>query len=684
MTQRYSLETLEFQTIRDRLTGLLETPLGRTGIEALRPFPDAASANRSLQQVAELAERLAADPRLPLPSLHDIRGWLPGFFKGDYLPSISDLVDLKRLLGATVACRGWLTTGARFQALTELATGFPEVREVAEQLGAVLDETGEIRSTASPKLAEIRKEIEAAELNVRREVQRFLSDERVYKYLQNPEPSWRNGRPVFQVRRESQGQVPGVLHDRSSSGATIFIEPQIVVPAANALAEARSAEHREIQVILAHVCRGLRRYDAEILDAVRAIVELDVTVAKARLLADPEYSVPEVVEDGVLALEDARHPLLLAMMPRDEIQPLSLTLGDRFRVLVVTGPNTGGKTVVLKTIGLLSLMALSGIPIPAQAGARIPVFDGVFVDVGDEQGIAQNLSTFSSHIMRIADCLAEVTNRSLVLLDELGSGTDPEEGGALGYAVLEELEQRQVCCVVSTHLGRLKDFAYQHAGAENGSMAFDRASHRPLYRLELGIPGASHALDIAQRVGLPEAIVSRAREHLGLRDQRMEEAIERVHDARRRAEENRADSEAVRRTTDEAARQAEDRLVELGRKEAWLEEEADQVVEAGLREAREQFELAFKELANAPKPFGERAQALRVLIQELLANTSVHRRRMKFLGALRKNGLVYVPRLNRQCHVKKVDRNREMLVIEVGKIRMEIPFEDVSWLQPLD
>ncbi len=396
MTQRYSLETLEFQTIRDRLTGLLETPLGRTGIEALGPFSDAASANRSLQQVAELAERLAADPLLPLPSLNDIRGWLPGFFKGDYLPSISDLVDLKRLLGATVACRGWLTSGARFQALGEMATGFPEVREVAEQLGAVLDETGEIRSTASPKLAELRKEIEAAELNVRREVQRFLSDERVYKYLQNPEPSWRNGRPVFQVRRESQGQVPGVMHDRSSSGATVFIEPQIVVPAANALAEARSAEHREIQVILAHVCRGLRRYDAEILDAVRAIVELDVTVAKARLLADPEYSIPEVVEDGVMALEDARHPLLLAMMPRDEIQPLALTLGDRFRVLVVTGPNTGGKTVVLKTIGLLSLMAMSGIPIPARTGARIPVFDGVFVDVGDEQGIAQNLSTFSS------------------------------------------------------------------------------------------------------------------------------------------------------------------------------------------------------------------------------------------------------------------------------------------------
>lgn len=684
MNQRYSLEVLEFQTIRDRLTGLLETPLGRTGIEALGPFPDASAANRSLRQVAELAERFAADQQPPLPSLNDIRAWLPGFFKGDHLPSISDLVDLKRLLGAVVASRGWLSTGAKSAALGEMASGFPEVRELAEELSSVIDETGEIRSTASVKLVEVRQQIEVAELNVRRAVQRFLSDERVYRYLQNPEPSWRNGRPVFQVRRESQQHVPGVMHDRSSSGATIFIEPQSVVSEANELSDARSAEHREIQVILAHVCRGLRRFDAEILDAVRAIVDFDVAIAKARLLADPDYSVPEVVEDGVLSLENARHPLLLAAMAREAIQPLSLALGGRFRVLVVTGPNTGGKTVVLKTIGLLSLMAMSGVPIPARAGARVPVFDGVYVDVGDEQGITQNLSTFSSHIMRIAGCLATVTDRSLVLLDELGSGTDPEEGGALGYAVLEELESRRVCCVVTTHLGRLKDFAYQHAGAENGSMAFDRDSHRPLYRLELGIPGASHALDIAGRVGLPASIVSRAREHLGRRDQRMEEAIERVHDARRRAEANRVESEAVKRTTDEAARQAEDRLVELGRKEAWLEEEADQVVEAGLREARGQFEAAFKQLANAPKPFGEQAHALRALIGEMLANTSVHRRRMKFLGGLRKNGVVYVPRLARRCHVRKVDRNREMVVIEVGKIRMEIPFEDVSWLQPLD
>lgn len=684
MNQRYSLDVLEFQTIRDRLTGLLTTPLGRTGIEELGPLADAEAANRSLRQVAELAARFAADQQPPLPRLNDIRGWLPAFFNGDHLPSITDLTDLKRLLGAVVACRGWLSSGAGSEALGEMAAGFPEVRELAEELGSVIDESGEIRSTASVKLAELRKQIDAAELNVRRVVQSFLSDGRVYKHLQNPEPSWRNGRPVFQVRRESQQQVPGVLHDRSSSGATVFIEPQVVVPAANSLSDARAAEHREIQVILAHVCRALRRYDAEILDALRAIVELDVAVAKARLLADPDYSIPEVVEDAALCLDDARHPLLLAAMARDEIQPLSLALGDRFRVLVVTGPNTGGKTVVLKTIGLLSLMALSGVPIPARAGARIPVFDGVFVDVGDEQAITQNLSTFSSHIMRIAGCLSEVTDRSLVLLDELGSGTDPEEGGALGYAVLEELERRQVSCVVTTHLGRLKDFAYQHAGAENGSMAFDRESHRPLYRLELGIPGASHALDIAERVGLPSAIVGRAREHLGRRDLRMEEAIERVHDVRRHAEANRVESERVKRSTDEAARQAADRLVELGRKEAWLEEEADQVVDAGLREAREQIEAVLKQLANAPKPFGPQALALRESIRGLLANTSVHRRRMKFLGALRKNGVVYVPRLGRRCQVKKVDRNREMVVIEVGKIRMEIPFEDVSWLQPLD
>jgi DNA mismatch repair protein MutS2 len=269
-------------------------------------------------------------------------------------------------------------------------------------------------------------------------------------------------------------------------------------------------------------------------------------------------------------------------------------------------------------------------------------------------------------------------------MDELGAGTDPEEGGALGYAVLKATEQQGACAVVTTHLGRLKDFAYQHAGAENGSMAFDRENHMPLYRLELGIPGASHALDIADRVGMPRGIVATARELLGQRDQRMEEAIERVHAARLHAEENRRQSDELVRSADAKDKLLDDRLVELDRRRAWLEEEADAVVDAGIKGVRDLVGTSLKELGSAPKPFGARARELFEELQKHLESSTVHRRRMKFLGGLRKDGVVYVPRLAKRCTVKKLDRTREMLTIEIGKMRMEIPFEDVSWLQPLD
>ncbi len=684
MTQRYNLDSLEFQTVRDVLVARLTTPLGRTGLEKLGPLPSPEAARETLQQVAELAARSRDTDAAPLPKLEDVRGWLPGFLAGDHLPTIGDLVDLRRLLAAVSACRAWLQSRQSHEALCRMGLAFPDVRDIAEELGAVIDSSGEVVSTASPKLGQIRKEIEVADQGVRHAVQRFLSDDRIYKHLQNPEPSWRHGRPVFQVKQESRQVVPGVLHDRSASGATVFIEPESVVSAVNVLSDARAAEHREIQVILVLICRALRRYDADLELAVQSIVTLDVALAKSTLVDTEGYQVPEIADDGVLRLEDARHPLLLRTMPREHIQPLSLVLGDRFSVLVVTGPNTGGKTVVLKTIGLLSLMAISGVPIPAAATSRIPFFDGVFVDLGDEQGITQNLSTFSSHVKRIARCLVAATTRSLVLMDELGAGTDPEEGGALGYAVLKALEEQRVFSVVTTHLGRLKDFAYQHSGAENGSMAFDREQHQPLYRLELGIPGASHALDIADRVGMPHNIVAAARELLGQRDQRMEEAIERVHTARLHAEENRRRGAELVRSADEKDKQLDDRLVEMDRRRAWLEEEADAVVDAGLKGVRDFVEESLKELGNAPKPFGDRARGLLQEVREHLQNSNVHRRRMKFLGGLRKDGVVYVPRLAKRCTVKKLDRTREVLTIEVGKMRIEIPFEDVSWLHPLD
>lgn len=683
IARRFDLETLEFGAVRDLLLARLTTPLGRPGVLALAPCASAAQARRLLEHVSGLAARLDDDDAPPLAGAVEVRSWLGPFFGGEHAPTTRDLADLKRLLRTAMSCRGWLQECSGQPCLQRLAATFPDVRDLAEELGLVVDERGEVLETASVKLGEIRREMEASEAGVRAAVQRFLANPAVHRCLQNPEPSWRHGRPVFQVRQQYRGEIEGVLHDRSQSGATLFIEPSVVVGAANRLSDARAAEHREIQVILAHICRGLRRCRMEIEGAAASLSELDLLLARARLIHQDGFTAPALVDDGPLVLQGARHPILLQRSV-EEIVPLQVRLGDPHHVLVVTGPNTGGKTVVLKTIGLLSLMALSGVPVPADPGSQFPFFDGVFADIGDEQAIVQNLSTFSSHVTRIARCLELASERSMVLLDELGAGTDPEEGGAIGYAVLELIERRGVKAVVTTHLGQLKEFAHRHAGAENGSMAFDGESLRPLYRLDVGIPGQSHALEIARLVGLPEKVVDRARERIGVRDLSMEQAVAQVQDTRRRAEKDRQVTERARGAVEQAEQKLKEQLQEFDRRKLWLQEEADALVEEQLRAVRELIGDECKSLQNAPNPFGETARRLAQRVGEMLGQTSVHRRRMKFLGQVRRDGVVWVTGLGRRCVVKKIDRMRETCTVEVGKMRLEVPFEDISWLQPLD
>jgi DNA mismatch repair protein MutS2 len=328
-------------------------------------------------------------------------------------------------------------------------------------------------------------------------------------------------------------------------------------------------------------------------------------------------------------------------------------------------------------------MAISGVPIPADPGASVPFFCAVQADIGDEQAITQNLSTFSSHVQRIARCLQHASPRALVLLDELGAGTDPEEGGVLGYAVLEQLLAARAFAVVTTHLGRLKDFAYQHDGADNGSMAFDGSSLRPLYRLDLGIPGNSHALDIASRVGMPAAVVQRARELLGTRDRTLDHLIERVQVARRDAEADRRRTADLSRAAVERQAALDERMAGAVRKETWLQEEADGVVELELRRAHAAMQEPLAALQSAPGVHGERARALKVVVDGLLKQAALHRRRMAFCSGLKRGDQVFLPRWRRLCAVHKVDRVREQITVDYGNVKMEVPFEDVSWVQPL-
>ncbi|MEM7202783.1 MAG: hypothetical protein AAF628_21140 [Planctomycetota bacterium] len=681
---RFDLGALEFDAVRELLAARLSTPLGRRAVDALAPLEDVERTRQILRSAEQLAACLRDDQEPPLSGVGEVRGWLEPFFAGEHALGARELAELGRLLRAARSCRTWLERRPQHADLVALGATMPQLDDLVSELELVVDVRGEVLSTASAKLGEIRREIDVAESGVRAEVQRFLAQPDVGRYLQSPEPSWRHGRPVFQVRQEFRDRVRGVLHDRSQSGATLFIEPSTVLEAANRLSDARAAENREIQVVLAHVAKGLRRCRAEIEHAVAALADFDLLGARARLIAGDGFAAPEIASDGRLRLCDARHPILVQSLGAAQIVPLDVALGDPHHVVVVTGPNTGGKTVVLKTIGLLSLMALCGVPVPAGPGTRIPAFDGVFADIGDEQAISQNLSTFSSHVRRIARCVTKATERSLVLLDELGAGTDPEEGGALGYAVLQHLERRRVRAVVTTHLGRLKEFAYQHTGAENGSMSFDGKTLRPQYRLVVGVPGCSHALDIAGQVGMPAELVDEARQLMGRPDAAVEEVVQRVQETRQEAEADRKRTAKLTRAAERTEQEARERLAELERRHLWLQEEADALVDEQLRRARAAIEKSCGVLRNAPKPYQDVAVELIEEIARVLADTSVHRRRMRFVGSLRKDDIVYVPRLARRCVVRKVDRAREVCTIDVGKLRMEVPFEDLSWVQPLN
>lgn len=675
----FDLDALEFHAVRTLLLERLDSPLGRTAVAVLAPLSDLGAAQLRLRAVAVLAEKLRAGQSLPLGGAVEVRSWLEGFVAGEHSLQAKDLADLKRCLRAADRSRRWLLASP--EPLPAVAVAAPDVADLVGELELAIDDRGEVLDSASKKLAELRREIETARAGVDSTVQRVLADGDLRRYLQAPEPAWRHGRPVLQVKQEHRGRVQGVLHDRSASGATLFIEPDRVVEAANRLSDAMAAEHREINVVLAGLARGLKKVAAEVVAAIEFLAAADLLQAAARLCVVDGFTVPTLVAQGALRLHRARHPLMLR--GKTSIVPLDLGLGDPTPVLVVTGPNTGGKTVVLKTVGLLALMALSGLPIPAAEGSQVPWLEAVQADIGDEQGISQNLSTFSSHVRRLGKCLGFASPRSLVLLDELGAGTDPEEGGVLGYAVLEQLLEKGALAVVTTHIGRLKDFAYQHKGAENGSMAFDGQSLQPLYRLDVGIPGASHALDIAGRVGMPLAVVERARALLGVRDTSLQEVIQRVQDVRRDAEADRQDQAARSQQLQRRQGKLEEELTAVQRKQEWLQEEADAVVAAELQKAQLALREGLVSLLSAPGVHGERARALQKVVDSMQKPTAMHRRRMRFCNQLKKGDTVFLPRWSRTCVVHKIDKVRELVTVDYGNVRVDVPYEDVSWLQPL-
>jgi DNA mismatch repair protein MutS2 len=470
--------------------------------------------------------------------------------------------------------------------MMELCEVVPELRDLEDEIRSCIDENADVRDTASQELRRLRGDKRTMQARIKEKLETILRSPSTQKMLQEPIITQRNERYCVPVKVEYRGSFDGIVHDQSASGSTLFIEPASVVQMSNRLKELELAEAREIERILARLSAEVGRHADVLLEAQEALAELDFIFAKAMYAHELKAVRPRMNEQGVIHVKRARHPLIDPKV----VVPSNLRLGDDFLLLVITGPNTGGKTVTLKTIGLLSLMAMAGLHVPADEDSVLSTFDEVFADIGDEQSIEQSLSTFSSHMKNIVSILEQVDFRSLVLFDELGAGTDPTEGAALAMSILDFLQKRGVRTVATTHYSELKAYAYNEPNAINASVEFDVETLSPTYKLLIGVPGRSNAFAISERLGLRREIIEEAKARLTTEDVEVDSLIRKLEANQLAAEREREIAEELRRELERMKAEFEEErrsfFAQRDRLMAKAEDEARKAVEKADKEAK--------------------------------------------------------------------------------------------------
>ena len=579
------LKTLEYDKIRAMVAERTQCCTGRELAEAMEPVFTNGEAASQMALTAEAEKLLIRTGRSPAEGFPDLRGCLKRAHAALYL-SPGELLGVARCLKAIRLCKEALESAEDCPLLGNLAQWLQAHRSIEEEIGRCIAGEEEISDGASPALLRIRRSMRIANDRVRERLGNMIRSATFQKYLQEPLVTIRNGRFVLPVKQEYRQNVPGLIHDQSGSGATLFIEPTAVVELGNEYKKLLGEEEEEIQRILSELTALCAPYSQDILEGLGILGQVDLAFAKARLGREMEGVQPEMDQQGFLRIIKGRHPLI----PKEQVVPIDVWLGEEFTTLIITGPNTGGKTVTLKTVGLFALMAQSGLFIPAQTGSRLPVFQAVYGDIGDEQSIEQSLSTFSSHMTNIVEILKQADAGSLVLLDELGAGTDPVEGAALAMSILEELHSRGCRTVATTHYSEIKAFALTRAGMENASMEFDVDRLCPTYRLFIGIPGKSNAFEISKRLGMEERLIEKAREYLKGEDVKFEDVISGAEAQRRQAEEERRLAAAERDATAKLREEMEKQRARLEGERETLRAKAREDSRRLVNETREEME----------------------------------------------------------------------------------------------
>ena len=681
-----ALKALEYYKIIDQLVEKASSPMGKELCRNLMPSTDIYEIRHMQTQTKDALTRLFQKGNISFGSVKDVRGSLKRLEIGSTL-GIPELLTIAGLLENTNRVKAY-SRNERGDSLPDSLDGMfaslEPLTPLSSEIRRCILSQDEISDDASSGLMKVRRSMKIANDRIHTQLASLVSGS-ARNYLQDSVITMRNGRYCIPVKAEYKGQVPGMIHDQSSTGSTLFIEPMAVVKLNNDIRELELQEQKEIEAILA----ALSQQTAENLDAIRSdleiMVQLDFIFARASLAMDMNGSEPILNEEGRIRLKQARHPLIA----KKKAVPIDVRLGDDFDLLVVTGPNTGGKTVSLKTVGLLTLMGQAGLHIPANDRSELSIFHEVYADIGDEQSIEQSLSTFSSHMTNVVSFLKKADRKSLVLFDELGAGTDPTEGAALAISILSYLHEQGIRTMATTHYSELKVYALSTTGVENACCEFDVETLRPTYRLLIGVPGKSNAFAISSKLGLPDFIIERAKEQISEQDESFEDVLTSLENSRVTIENERMEIERYKSEIETLKNQMEAKQEKLDERKERIIREANEEAHRILAEAKDYADQTMKLFHKFQKDHVDTAavekerQALRARMNQTEKNMSmqaVAKKPKKQLTAkdLSLGDTVKVLSMNLQGTVSSHPDSKGFLFVQMGIIRSKVHISDLE------
>ncbi|WP_077619016.1 endonuclease MutS2 [Bacillus sinesaloumensis] len=681
------LKVLEFDKVKEQLKQHVSSSLGREKVDNMIPSTNVDEVIYLQEQTDEAAKVLRLKGNVPLGGLTDIRPAVKRASIGGALNAL-ELLDVAGTIYAGRQMKkfieGMIEDDIEIPILGDQVATITPLFELEQQIKNSIDDNGVVMDGASDKLRGIRQQLRSSEARIREKLEHIIRSSSAQKTLSDAIITIRNDRYVIPVKQEYRGTYGGIVHDQSSSGATLFIEPQSVVDLNNVLQEARVREKQEIDRILMELSKEVAIEAESLNQNVNTLAEIDFMFTKASYSKKVKGSKPNINGNGYVFIKKGRHPLI----DPKEVVPNDIELGKDFTSIVITGPNTGGKTVTLKTIGLLTIMAQSGLQIPAQEESEIAVFETVYADIGDEQSIEQSLSTFSSHMVNIVDILKRVDANSLVLFDELGAGTDPQEGAALAISILDEVYKRGARVIATTHYPELKAYGYNREGVVNASVEFDIETLSPTYKLLIGVPGRSNAFEISKRLGLPDSIIHTAKNHISSETNTVENMIASLEKSKKDAERELDEAEDIRKQAEKLHKQLQDQIIEFNEQRERLYEKAEQKAAETIDNAKAEAEEVIRDLRKMrldqqslvkEHQLIDAKKRLEDAVPELSTKTGKQTIATKAKRKLVPGDEVKIISLNQKGHLIEQAGNKEWQV-QIGILKMKVKEKDLEFV----